>query len=243
MTFQMVLSDRKQRPKLIFGWQKRRIAICVWQKMHIAAGDGALNGATLAATARSDGADVDAANSTKGATLWASLPAAPGSRPLCQAVAAGEKPRRLEFGGLEARDRWAANRASGWFPTKGVGVGGAPGSEASRQRHRLLTLVCGAPGCTALVNRARARQHAHKAGRTSFAAGDGCASRVCSRAFRAKRFQQAQAKVAREVEAGERLLMRWQAGLDDHEVWLEPADVVRRSVAEARRGAGLGGGQ
>ena len=204
--------------------------------MHSAGSDGTLNGTLLEATAHTDGADVDGTEWTHDATLLASLHDASSSRPLRQAA---EKPRRLEFGGLEARDRWAANRASGWFPTKGLGVGGAPGSEASRQRHRLLTLVCGAPGCTALVNRARARQHAHKAGRTSFAAGDGCASRVCSRAFRVKRFQQAQAKVCREVEAGERLLMRWQARLDDRDVWLEPAEVMRRSVAKARRGAGL----
>ena len=59
-------------------------------------------------------------------------------------------PRRMVFGGLEARERWAENRARGahCVPTKGIGRGRAPGSEAARQRARTLTVVCGRDGCS-----------------------------------------------------------------------------------------------
>ena len=175
------------------------------------------------------------------ATAFIQRPASPAPTPISPGrllhqagVPEGDQPQRLLFRSVEAQMRWAENRARGWFPTMHVGRGNAPGSEASRQRARTLTLVCTRVGCSALVNRARARQHAHAAGRTSFLPGDGCASRLCSRDFRPKRFGRAQRRVAAAVESGERLLICWQSDVRDHDVWVRPAAVAHRAAAEAR---------
>lgn len=138
---------------------------------------------------------------------------------------------RLQFGGDEARRRWADNRARGWFPTKGLGTGSAPGSEESRQRARTLTLVC--VGCGALVNRARARLAAHTAGRTLFVPGDGCASRTCSCHYRPARFACSQRRMASAVASGERLLICWQHDIHDGEIWVQSTTAARAAAATA----------
>ena len=162
-----------------------------------------------------------------------STPFSPG-RLLHQADEPSDAPQQMLFGGAEARRRWADDRARGWFPTKGVGRGNAPGSEASRQRARTFTLVCSRAGCAALVNRARARQHAHAAGRITFLPGDGCAGRLCSRDFRPKRFARAQRDAAAAIESGERLLICWQRDIRDREVWVQSEGATRRAVEAAR---------
>ena len=156
-------------------------------------------------------------------------------RPLHEADSdVGPWPRQLLFGGMEARVRWADNRASGWFPTKGVGRGRAPGSEAARQRARTLTAVCLRPGCDALVTMARARQQARAAGRHLLAPGDGCASQTCSRSWRPQRFKRAQRATADAIERGERLLVCWPADASDRDVWVHSPTTARRAAAAAQ---------
>ena len=160
-------------------------------------------------------------------------PTSPG-RLLHQAgVPAVDQPQRLVFCTAEAQRQWADNRARGWFPTRHVGRGRAPGSEASRQRARTLTLVCSRAGCSALVNRARARQHAHASGRAHFLPGDGCASRLCSHSYRPSRFARMQRRTAAAVTRGERLLMCWQSNIHDSDVWIQPVNAVRYAVKAA----------
>ena len=170
-----------------------------------------------------------------------SSPTALPGRLLCQADSE-ELPRQWIFAGPEARARWAANRARGahCVPTRGVGVGKAPGSEEARQRARTLTLVCCRVGCVALVNKARARQQAHAAGRSRFVPGDGCASQRCSRDFRPRRFARVQRAMAEALERGERALVCWPADISDRDVWVRQAEAVARAVREAREALGQG---
>ena len=150
-------------------------------------------------------------------------------RLLCEAARIDEQPSQLVFG--RGYTQWAENRARGWFPTKGVGRGRAPGSEKSRQRARTLTVQCKRAGCMSLVNLARARQSARKTGRVTFEPGDGCASSTCSRDFRARRFARVQRSTAVAVAAGERLLVCWPVDTADREVWVLPPPMAHR-VAE-----------
>ena len=155
-------------------------------------------------------------------------PSSPGFHPLQSSPSGVGDMQALEDGArLLTRDaaatqRWACNRARGSFPTKGCGKGRAPGSEDTRQSWRTFTFVCPRPGCVALVNRARALQHARRAGRRSVIAGDGCASASCSADFRPARFARAQRWVASELVAGKRSLVRPPAATDARDIWLLP---------------------
>ena len=134
-----------------------------------------------------------------------------------------------------ALNRWAANRARGSFPTKGIGKGRAPGSEAARQAWRTFVFVC--PQCSALVNRARALQQARRAGRRFLAAGDGCASARCSSDYRRLRFARSQRQVATELRSGSRGLVRPPRASDERDVRALPfqaAQVVAMSILVIR---------
>ena len=75
------------------------------------------------------------------------------------------------------------------------------------------TYVCNANGCLALVDAGRARAGASAAQRTCFRDGDGCASRLCAKRFRAARFRTKQLTMADALDNGSRWLADWSAGI------------------------------
>lgn len=113
-------------------------------------------------------------------------------------------------------------RPWGW----GVGKGNALGTRRALAQSHKLVLKCAAPGCAALVDLQAARRRARERGRRTFAAGDGCGSRTCSRNFRPGQFERRQRTMAVALQEGSRELIRWPAVLASRAVW-------RASAAEA----------
>jgi len=145
------------------------------------------------------------------------------------------QPQLLPRAGLEQRDQWAFRRRSGAFHKQQCGAGNAPGTREALHRYSTLSMICCAPGCSALVDYKVARRQAKQAGRLYFMPGDGCAGLApCSVDHRAARFAQRQRKQAAELEAGDRLLVCWPAGLDEREVWYYPREAACEAAAVAR---------
>ena len=68
------------------------------------------------------------------------------------------------------------------------------------------TYACKAPDCSALVDAGRARAGATAAQRAYFQHGDGCASHLCAKRFRAARFRARQRTMAAALDDGSRWL-------------------------------------
>lgn len=113
-------------------------------------------------------------------------------------------------------------RPWGW----GVGKGNAPGTRRALEQSHKLVLMCEADDCSALVDLQSARRRARAQGRQSFAAGDGCGSRSCSRNFRPGQFAGRQRTMGQALRDGSRELIRWPAVLAPRAVW-------RTAAAEA----------
>ena len=124
----------------------------------------------------------------------------------------------------DKRARWAANRASGSFPSKGKGTGNAPGTQEALSLTNALTLVCKTKRCNALVHKKAATRQATLAGRKHFEPGDGCGSRLCTKGrFREPRFQAAQNRMRAQLAEGSRLAVLW------------PSDTLDKSIVLANQ--------
>ena len=133
---------------------------------------------------------------------------------VCKEHATGERALGLTAAprsGPADRARWAATRARccphGTRPRPGT-------AQSQRQALRLAhgqTLVCLAPGCTALVDLQAARRCARASGRDAFEPGDGCASPACSACSWPARFEARQRRMAIALLTGERSLVLWPA--------------------------------
>lgn len=115
-----------------------------------------------------------------------------------------------------------------------VGKGNAPGTREALRRSHTLVMVCCAKGCAAFVDLQAARRAARKNGRSTFASGDGCASRVCSRNFRPGQFRRRQDKMAQDLLSCDRRLMRWPATITARAVWCADHEEVCRTVGDSR---------
>ena len=127
----------------------------------------------------------------------------------------------IERAGIEAHERWAYRRRIGWGKMR-CGKGGAEGSrEALYENQGVLTLVCAA--CGALVDKGCAKRAAQRAGRSSYAAGDGCASPTCAmHRIRAARFDARQSRMRAQLRVRQRLVMRWPSGVRDKRLFVLP---------------------
>ena len=83
-------------------------------------------------------------------------------------------------------------------------------TDERRREYNTYTMVCKRSGCSALVDRGRARMAAYKRSRIGlgpyqrtkpepYATGDGCGSWLCSRHYSAGRFAASQRKMAAEL--------------------------------------------
>ena len=153
--------------------------------------------------------------------------------PEVQAEAGRDYARRAKRAGASERAEWSFRRGAGAFHKDQCGTGGAAGSRNMLDEFRGYTLECRRSGCGALVDRARARAAAQKSGRTEWRAGDGCGSRRCSGGnHSAARFKRNQAKMARELGAGGRQLIRWPADIHDtYQIYILPAKAARAVAA------------
>ena len=90
------------------------------------------------------------------------------------------RPQAIRRYDSDAPARWAAER--GRYHPYGSRDRRchAPGCKQALARARSLTAVCTTVGCAALVSVQAATRKARKAGRTTLASGDGCASRACA---------------------------------------------------------------
>ena len=145
-----------------------------------------------------------------------------------------------ELQSLLERDRDTparAERERGRYHPHGTraGVGLAAGSAAARLEIHRFTMVCSQAGCAALVDLRSAKAAATRAGRLDFEAGDGCASRACSRShhWRSGRFTTEQAKMARLLREGQRRLIAWPRDGDDKRRWFRPAAAAEAAAAAA----------
>ena len=114
----------------------------------------------------------------------------------------------IQVASAQSVERWeAARRRHHAFGSRAK-PGFADGSREAIDASRGHTIVCGAPACGALVHLQVARRHARAAKRLHLADGDGCASQVCSRSHRPKRYATRQAQMARALLACERVLVK-----------------------------------
>ena len=163
--------------------------------------------------------------------------AAPERSPSAAAGTAAEcsvqpKLRRLPRAGPENREAWAARRRRFKHSSELVGRGNAPGSQVALRRESCATVVCCRAGCAALVHLHSARRRAQAEGRTSFAAGDGCAGPRCSLNWRRSQFAAAQRRMAAALVAAERFLAPWPTCCDDGDLRYFPT-AAAEAAAEA----------
>ena len=139
----------------------------------------------------------------------------------------------LPRAGLPGLERWAASRARHWPHGSRPKPGRAVGTRRALELSAGTTAVCLAAGCGALVDLRTARRAACAAERSSFRAGDGCASHVCSKDHRRLRFRRRQAEMARAVTSGKRVLVAWpERAAGRVKLWAEPI-ALSRLVASA----------
>ena len=99
--------------------------------------------------------------------------------------------------GIEARTRWEAERARHHPWGSRAQPGYAAGTQEALLGAQRQLLLCQRHECHSLVHLQSARQQARAAGRDSLAAGDGCASRLCTLGHvRPRRLARTQAKMA-----------------------------------------------
>jgi hypothetical protein len=148
-----------------------------------------------------------------------------------------EQPQLLSTAGPDEWERWSFARRSGAVHKNQCGAGNAAGTREALLRWSTLSVVCSRPGCCALVDYKVARRQAKQAGRVHFEHGDDCAGpEPCSSSHKPSRFARRQQKHADQLEAGERLLVRWPGNLTDREIWYY-SDVAAREAAAAARAA------
>ena len=147
----------------------------------------------------------------------------------------------------EAPARWDAWKVSGaWYRGAEAGCkpGTTSGNAAGRESTHPLTLQCRRAGCGALVDWRAAKVHAAWAGRRRIAAGAGCANprhdrrrgekrRLPPESRRPGAFAAAQAKMARQLESGERILVAWPTEVTDVNVWKRPNAAKEAAIAIA----------
>jgi hypothetical protein len=87
----------------------------------------------------------------------------------------------IEVGSADSRERWTAARARHHAWHERARPGSADGTKRALRAAQGCTLLCMAAGCESLVHLQSARRHARAFNRASFALGDGCANRLCTR--------------------------------------------------------------
>ena len=109
----------------------------------------------------------------------------------------------------------------------------APGCKQALARARSLTAVCTTVGCAALVSVQAATRKARKAGRTTLAPGDGCASRACSGPnHRPAKHSARQQQMASAALQGKRLMVVMPTGTED--AGFQPLSARETDVAASR---------
>ena len=115
----------------------------------------------------------------------------------------------LELAGVDGIARWAAARAR-HHPHGRPRKGRSLGTQQARAEALGKTVMCMRAGCGAMVHLNAARRAAHAAGRNFFVAGDGCASRSCTRTHaQPARFRRRQEQMAAALLSGKRALVMW----------------------------------
>ena len=92
------------------------------------------------------------------------------------------------------------------------GRGGRPASHDALEDGRTSLVQCQRAGCSALVQLAKATQQAALEGRETYAAGDGCGSRLCcSGIYHKGRWEARQRELRAGIQAGEHSVRAWPA--------------------------------
>jgi len=126
-------------------------------------------------------------------------------------------------------------KRSGSFHMADCGRGSNPNSVVhGLAAAAAATYVCKAAGCLALVDAGRARAGAAAAQRVCFQRGDGCASQLCAKRFRAARFKLRQQAMAAALDNGSRWLADWPAGIS-HGVGQRRGSTAARLAAATTR--------
>jgi len=114
----------------------------------------------------------------------------------------------IEVASVEARSRWETERARHHPWGSRARPGFAAGTQEALQSAQRQLLVCLRRECRALVHLQSARQQARAAGRDTLAAGDGCASRLCTLGHvRPQRFARTQEAMATGLLGGSHTLV------------------------------------
>ena len=130
----------------------------------------------------------------------------------------------------------AGRRGYAWRPgaQRGVGTGNNIHlGQAGMRLAKALCFACAEPGCCALVDFLAATRRNGDEGNTSFVAGVGCASELCTRNFHRSRFEQTQLRMAAQLRSGTRLLVRRPATLSPDHVWLVSTAGTEQAAAAA----------
>jgi hypothetical protein len=143
------------------------------------------------------------------------------------------RPQAIRRYDSDAPARWAAER--GRYHPYGSRDRRchAPGCKQALARARSLTAVCTTVGCAALVSVQAATRKARKAGRTTLAPGDGCASRACSGPnHRPAKHSARQQQMASAALQGKRLMVVMPTGTED--AGFQPLSARETDVAASR---------
>ena len=132
----------------------------------------------------------------------------------------------------ETFEEWALSRARHHAPGSLARPGLAQGTLDALAAAQALTAVC--RSCGALVHVQAARRWTRTLGRTAYAPGYGCGSRICSFNFRPGQFRQGQLAMADALTAGARLLVVWPECIDARTIWLQPGSVACAAADAAR---------
>lgn len=114
----------------------------------------------------------------------------------------------IEVASMEARARWEAARARHhpWGSRARPGLAAGTQEALHDAQHQLI--MCLRHECRSLVHLQSARQQARAAGRDALAAGDGCASRLCTLGHvRPQRFARTQEAMATGLLGGSHTLV------------------------------------
>jgi hypothetical protein len=121
---------------------------------------------------------------------------------------------------LSTRRAWNDSRSMYHLWGSRARRGHAEGTQQALNICRGLTMVC--VRCESLVHWMAARCRARKAGRDTFAPGDGCSSRSCSLNHRPAQHASSQLAMAAGLKTAERLLVLWPSGRAARQVEVLP---------------------
>ena len=145
----------------------------------------------------------------------------------------------IEVAGADALERWASVRRRHNPYGSRARPGHADGTALALAKAQGQTLICMQRHCGSFVHLQAARRHARAAGRMTFSAGDGCASKQCSRAHvQSGRLARRQAQMAAALLDGSRVLVLWPQTTEARiDLWAAPQALARAKAQQVHHSA------